>query len=264
MVSLLAYLKSTTFTPSLLPLPPFYTLSCLPYQLVGLSIALSSFTEPLGLLEAIAWVGVGFTSHYADVTMFAQPGWNVVIDSVLAPSCLILTLRRLGFRRAVNCTAVCLFYYLRGQMSEEGDTKKIYDHSMWHWTGQCFRLMELIWKTSPVIVIKGAPKGVGRIWETASYEICQVAVYCAILFAMERMRGLGGGLWVEVVLVIWLGVNVVRRDGGIGNKEKEVEGKRKKVKEVGGGVRKSARKRTTSVGKRRTRSSSSRKRLTEQ
>ena len=91
------------------------------------------------------WVFVGFTSHYADVTMFGLPGLNVALDSICASMTFFVCCYNLGWRKAYCTIPICIFYYTRGQLSDPTNLMKLYDHSMWHWTGQCFRITSLLY-----------------------------------------------------------------------------------------------------------------------
>jgi hypothetical protein len=98
------YLASSSFAElkrAGVPLPWWYTCSSLQYSAVGLVLLLyhqhNQRCGPSCLLEALSWLLVGLTSHYADVTHFGEPGWNVLLDV----GCGVHMLR------SDHCTSTC-------------------------------------------------------------------------------------------------------------------------------------------------------------
>ena len=167
MDSTLSYLQSTTFSTLYdlgVPLPPSYVLSSLPYSFVGLlllhvankktkqsqsrsgvGVVSSSPFLSLAKAEAFLWLLVGLTSHYSDVTNFGIPGPNVLLDVFVAPLAGLLTVLSIKpFGKVLVTMPICAFYYVRAQTRDPDCGGKIYDHSMWHWTGQTFRMLALL------------------------------------------------------------------------------------------------------------------------
>jgi len=150
-----SYLSSTTFTqlshktPSL---PGYYKYSCFPYALVGILLLLYPLFVPDSAKytnEGYAWIGVALTSHIADVTYFGVPGANVVVDSLWAPTCMIISIYNTGLVAAACTVPIPLFFFLRGQMDDPMNERKIADHARWHWLGQGLRVAVLVWQNPP-------------------------------------------------------------------------------------------------------------------
>lgn len=119
-----------------------------------------------------------------------QPGYNVALDSFWASATFFVCCYNLGWRRAYCTIPICIFYYTRGQLSDPMDPRKLYDHAMWHWTGQSFRVASLIFADI-------GPKD----WK---YEITwQMPVYACVLFSMRYLEALGGGLTVFAPLFVY-------------------------------------------------------------
>ena len=84
---------------------------------------------------------------------------------------------------------------------------------MWHWTGQCFRLMTLLYSDF-------GPKD----WR---WEITwQAPVLLAIIFCQKHFDGIGGGLLVFLPLLVY----VLNSELGVALKPVKKKEKKKKKK----------------------------------
>lgn len=158
LIQLFNYLSSTTFTHLAqteyrnTPLPVWYSCSSFPYAIVGcilLSYPLLCPTAERYQCEGLAWLLVGLTSHVADVTFFGEPGMNVVVDSLWAPTCLLISVYNCGFWGSVLTVPIPLFYFLRGQTDDPANPRKVADHARWHWLGQGLRIVVLLIQDPP-------------------------------------------------------------------------------------------------------------------
>jgi hypothetical protein len=62
---------------------------------------------------------------------------------------MIISIHNTGLKASIMTVPIPLFFFLRSQMDDPKNLRKLNDHARWHWLGQSLRVVVLLVQNPP-------------------------------------------------------------------------------------------------------------------